>query len=248
MKKNYLILLIVAIIICVGVGLYLLNIKKTSEVKYYTYDGKFVMSSYAQKVDDYKKLNNNYFIKEKISNVTSKEDIIEVLFSGGFNEPYFAYGYYTIDDFNKYFSEDIKKGLVCDGESIHYLAEATSYKCVKHKPGYKYQKIDSELCANINNQLVCIKANDWQNNANYKKMFENVGWQCEYYDYSTQEFSANKVPTNGYLECSKVKPSNAKKDNELFCYIETDGEVVCNNNVGWCNLYKDLSTSCFGID
>lgn len=247
MKKNYMILLICVIIGGI-IGVYLFNNKESKEVRYYTYDGKFVISSSANKKDNYKKLNNNYFIKETISNMTSKEEIIEVLFSEGFNEPYFAYGYYTVSDFNKYFSEYIKKGLICDGEYTHYLEEAASYRCVKHESGHEYQKIDSELCANISDELVCIKANDWQNNKDYKKMFEKAGWQCEYYDYGSREFSVDIASTNGYLECSKTKPSERKNDNELFCNIETDGSAMCSNNAGWCNIYKDLSTSCFGID
>ena len=215
--------------------------------KYYTYEGKgkFTMSSISNKVDNYKELNNNYYIKERITKEKSKGRIIEVLYNDFEREPY-LYGYYNETDFNKYFQEQIKNGLVCDNKTLIGLGEGVNIKCISHEAGFEYDKIDSELCAYINDKEICIKPNDWYNIESYKEKFESVGWICEYQD--SGEWSNDKKPTNGNLECSKERPSTRNyKEGELFCFIGTDGGAVCNNNIGWCSINDDLNTFCFGV-
>ncbi len=249
MKKRYMVLLIVVVIIGAFLTAYLINVKK--RVRYYTYDGEYVMSSNAIKVYNYKELERNYFIKETASKAKSKTEVIEMQYSSDFNAPYLLYGYYTVDEFKKYFAEDIKNGLVCDGKKVHYHAETSSFKCIKHKAGFKYEKIDSEVCAVINEELICVKANDWKNNKNYKKMFENIGWKCEYTDYSTGKHSDTKAPKKGIMECSKTKPSirNQALSEEMFFDLGTDGSAIFNDhNTAYCSINADLSAYCFGIE
>ena len=100
LKKICKFLIIIVIICAIGFGIYKIfltsktNNKEnnndssnsntdTSVIKYYSYEGngKFTMSSTSNKVDSFEKLNNNYYIKEKIVKEVSNEKIIEVLYN-----------------------------------------------------------------------------------------------------------------------------------------------------------------------
>lgn len=244
MKKGIIIgLLVIGVLGYIGYRLYF-----SSKTMYYTYEDKFVMSSTAKKTSNMEEIKNDYYIKENINNVKSKEKVVEVLYSEEFNGPYYLYGYYLIDDFNNYFKEQIDNGFVCDKDDYSYaLGEGSSMKCTVHESGFKYEKIDSELCVSINDKEVCIKPNDWANIEKYKSLFEDAGWICEYKDYNIGKWS-KEIPTFGNLECSEEKPSVRDHGNyDLFCYINTDGHATCNNNIGWCSINSDLNTNCFGI-
>jgi hypothetical protein len=242
MKK---ILLIIIIILLLGVVTYIVLTK--NKLMYYSYEDKFVISSTANKVKKVKNLNNDYYIKENITKTKSKERLVEVLFSEGINEPYNTYGYYPISEFNTLFKDKIIDGFLCGIDKPYYLEEGNSLKCTIYDIGYKYNKIDSELCVLINNKEVCIKPNDWNNIEDYKKMLIDNGWLCEYKDYNTGEWTTN-IPEDGVLECSKEKPSiRDHSNNDLYCHINTDGSATCGNNNGWCSIDKDNSTYCFGI-
>ena len=255
MKKVFkfvLLVILIALLTCVA---YKFLCKKNtnsslSTIKYYSYenDGKFIMSSTAHKVEDVKQIENDYYIKEHITNVKSEEKIVEVLYNDFSEEPY-LYGYYTEKDFNKYFSDQIKDGLVCDNKTEIAFGEGTNIKCLIHKEGFEYEKIDSELCVLINGKEICLKPNAWSNIDKHKEEFENAGWICEYQDYDTGKWTNDKKPTNGILECSKVKPSEGVvKEGNLYCYIGPKGWASCDNNKGWCNINNDLTTNCNGID
>ena len=258
MKKGYIVGLIILIICSVSLGMYLLltkdnseSIKNNESIVYYTYEGngKFVMSSIADKVSNYRELNNNYFIKENIQKVESSEKIIEVIYAQ-FGEKDIIYGYYTEEEFNKYFKDKINEGLVCDGNSSYNMGEGVTLKCITHNSGFKYDKKDSELCANIDNNIVCIKPNDWNNIKDYKNKFESVGWNCQYIDQTTGAWNDNVIPEIGNLECSKIKPSDRQNtyNHDLFCFIGNDGSAICNDNNGWCGIGSDINTWCFGVN
>lgn len=263
MKKEFKLLIIIILLLTVLFGVYKFLYKsetndnkksenkveeKTSVIKYYSYEGngKFTMSSISNKVDNLKDLNNNYYIKEKITKEKSNEKIIEILYNDFEREPY-LYGYYSESDFNKYFSDQIKNGLVCDNKTEIALGEGVNIKCILHDLGFEYEKIDSELCSYINDKEICIKPNDWNNIEKYKEQFENVGWICEYQDFDTGKWNKDVIPNNGNLECSEEGHSK-HSDNKIFCFIGTDGAAVCNNNVGWCGINDDLNTYCFGVN
>lgn len=271
MKKTFNVFLILFLLCVIGFEVYELfknddsninnnentSIKESNEsnkesiiIKYFTYEGngKFTMSSTANRVSDFKKIKNNYYIKEEINNEKSDDKIVEVLYNDFESEPY-LYGYYTNEEFNKYFEEQIKNGLVCDDKTEIGFGEGVNIKCVEHDTGFEYEKIDSKLCAYINDKEICINANDWENIDDYKKQFENVGWICEYKNNDNGKWSEDERPVNGYLECSKEKPStNKHTSNELFCNIGSEGASVCNNNDGWCSINNDLNTYCFGVN
>ena len=222
----------------------------STTTKYYSYekDGKFIMSSTAHKVEDLKQIDNKYYIKENITKTKSKEKIVEVLYNDFSGEPY-LYGYYTNSDFNKYFSEQIKNGLTCDNKTEVAYGEGSNIKCLIHDEGFEYEKIDSELCVNIDDNEVCVKPNAWEDVDKYKDNFEKAGWVCEYHDYDSGKWTNSKKPTDGVMECSKVKPSErTNSGNDLYCYIGTDGETTCNDGNGWCNINSDLTTNCYGTD
>ena len=254
MKKNYIVILFsLLIVVLVGAFIIFKNTNKeevkteeTEKVYYYTYEGKFVMSSTAHKVTDYKELKNNFFVKEKVKKVKSDSKIMEVIYDE-FGEDPIVYGYYTEEEFSKYFKDKIDEGFTCDSDIGFNMGEGVILRCIFHDSGYSYEKVESELCANVNNNLVCIKPNDWENIDKYREEFENAGDKCEYYDYSTGKYSDSKKPKLGNLECSNEKPS-IRKDNTFYCLLGSDGGSICSVNTGWCSIGEDLNTYCFGID
>lgn len=255
MKKDNKIILIVLISLLVLILLLVFIFVKfvfrdkgeLEKIYYYTYEDKFVMSSNADKKTNLDDLNNDYFIKEKVKNAKSNSNIIEVTYNEYGEEP-ITYGYYTEQDFNNYFKSYIDDGLICDNNSSFNMGEGVVLKCLIHESGFTYQKVDSELCVNIDDKMVCIKPNDWENIVNYKNKFESAGWICEYNNYTTGEWNDSNIPEDGILECSKDKPSTRHNDyvEGLFCFIGTDGGAICSNNNGWCGIGDDLNTWCFG--
>ena len=198
-------------------------------------NGEFTLSSLAKKINDYKKLNKKFFIKETINETISTSPVIEV-FYGDYDSSkdkieYYTYGNYTKEDFNSYFSSYIKEGLKCDGNSSVYIGEGSYYKCVEHETGYKYDRIDSEACIITNDSnTICVKPNDWNNVSDYKTKFEKVGWTCTKTNFNEQN----------YVLCQKEK-SNF---NELYIYIHDDGAVVVGSG-SYCYVNKDLASWCF---
>ena len=262
MKKVFKIIAIILLLLAISFGVYKIFYKPNKNVvpnnvpneipsiiKYYSYEGngEFVMSSTSNKVNDLKELKNNYYIKETIKREKSNGEVIEVLYNDFDSEPY-LYGFYTNEEFNKYFSKEIEDGLICDDKTEIAFEEGINIKCLTHETGFEYDKINSELCAKINDKEICIKPNDWKNVDKYKEDFENAGYICEYHNFDTGKWTGDTKINNGNLECSKEKPSLDKyKDGELFCFMGTDGAAVCNDNIGWCGINNDLNTYCFGV-
>ena len=243
----YIVIIGIIILFGIGIGYYLHIINKkpadksiNNKIFYYSVENNvnFTPSSLAKKVNNYKELNKNFFVKETINETISKAPVIEV-FLGDYDSSkdtieYYTYGNYTKEDFNSYFSSYIKEGLKCDGNSSVYIGEGSYYKCAEHETGYKYDRIDSEACIITNDSnTICVKPNDWNNVSDYKTKFEKIGWTCTKTDFNEQN----------YLLCQKEESDI----NKLHIYIHDDGTIIFGER-SICYVGHDLSSCCVNYD
>ncbi len=212
------------------------NVTSSSKTLYYSIEkeGKFTPSDLANKVDDYKKLKKDFFIKETITKTISNETLIEVLLSYdlddiGDKKGYYTYNYFTEEEFNKKYQDYIKKGLKCDGKKEVYVGEGSFIKCKTHEKGFEYDKIESENCVLDDEELICIKPNNsWAKIEEYKKEFETKGWTCEISNYNP------KYQNN--LECM---------NSTLRVQMHDSGEVITGHTSPYCYVNSDLASWCY---